>query len=64
MDDRLKKLKKINERMSQEEMAQHMKVRLVTVNRWLNGKTKPSRLAEPAIDSFISRFEVLTKNNK
>lgn len=60
MEQKLKKLKKINERMSQEEMAGHLNVRLNTVNRWINGKSIPSRLAVPMIDSFILKFEALT----
>lgn len=57
MSEKIKKLKKINERMSQEDMAKLLSVRLNTVNRWLNGKSKPSRLAEPLIDSFINKYE-------
>ena len=61
MSEKIKKLKKINEKMAQEEMANHLNVRLNTVNRWLNGKSEPSRLAVPLIDAFITRFEILTK---
>ena len=45
------KLKKLRQQQgwSQEDLARNLGVSFATVNRWENGKTKPSRLAQEKI---------------
>lgn len=46
-----KELKKLRQQQgwSQEDLARNLGVSFATVNRWENGKTKPSRLAQEKI---------------
>ena len=46
--EELKKLRK-QQGWSQEDLARNLGVSFATVNRWENGKTKPSRLAQEKI---------------
>ena len=46
--EELKKLRQ-QQRWSQEDLARTLGVSFATVNRWENGKTKPSRLAQEKI---------------
>ena len=46
--EELKKLRQ-QQGWSQEELARNLGVSFATVNRWENGKTKPSRLAQEKI---------------
>ena len=46
--DELKKLRQ-QRGWSQEDLARNLGVSFATVNRWENGKTKPSRLAQEKI---------------
>ena len=46
--DKLKKLRQ-QRGWSQEDLARTLGVSFATVNRWENGKTKPSRLAQEKI---------------
>ena len=50
------KLKRIRQRhgWSQEDLARELGVSFATVNRWENGKTKPSRLAQDKIKQIIN----------
>lgn len=43
-------------RISQEVLAHALGVSFATVNRWENGKTKPSRLARASFDSFCVKM--------
>lgn len=40
--------------LSQEEFAHKVSVSFTTVNRWENGKTKPSKLAQKQITLLVS----------
>ena len=40
---------------SQEDLARNLGVSFATVNRWENGKTKPSRLAQEKIKQVANR---------
>ena len=51
--EELKKLRQ-HKGWSQEDLARELGVSFATVNRWENGKTKPSRLA-------IEKFQVVVK---
>ena len=42
--------------ISQEDLARELGVSFATVNRWENGRTKPSRLATAQIDAFCARM--------
>ena len=46
--EELKKLRQL-QGWSQEDLARNLGVSFATVNRWENGKTKPSRLAQEKI---------------
>jgi DNA-binding transcriptional regulator YiaG len=42
--------------LSQEELAHALGVSFATVNRWENGKTVPSKLAQATFENFCSRM--------
>ena len=48
--------------ISQEELAHALNVSYVTINRWENGKSEPSRLAKSAFFSFCSKKGVKIKD--
>ena len=41
--------------LSQEELAQALGVSFATVNRWENGKTAPSKLAQRQFEQFCNK---------
>lgn len=51
---RVKKVRKLLE-ISQEDLAHALGVSFATVNRWENGKTKPSRLALQQFDLYCKK---------
>jgi putative transcriptional regulator len=42
--------------LSQKELARALGVSFATVNRWENGKTVPSKLAQVSFDSFCAKM--------
>ncbi len=52
--EELKKLRQ-QQGWSQEDLARNLGVSFATVNRWENGKTKPSRLAVEKIQVVVKR---------
>ena len=42
--------------ISQEDLARELGVSFATVNRWENGKSKPSKLARAQFDSFCAKM--------
>ncbi len=42
--------------LSQEELAHALGVSFATVNRWENGKTNPSKLAQATFDNFRKKM--------
>jgi len=42
--------------MSQEDLARALNVSYATVNRWENGKARPSKLARAQLDAFCARM--------
>ena len=42
--------------LSQEDLAREIGVSFATVNRWENGKSRPSKLARAQIDSFCAKM--------
>ena len=55
MDDLVKKLEiyRMENRISQKQLAEMLKVTFSTVNRWFNGKTKPSKMQQYHIDKLL-----------
>ena len=45
-------------KMSQEELARALNISYVTVNRWENAKTKPTRLALSVFIDFCSKHSI------
>ena len=43
---------RLQRQMTQEELAHHLRVTFSTVNRWENGKSRPSHLAAHALDTL------------
>ncbi len=43
-------------RLSQEDLARELGVSFATVNRWENGKSKPSKLARAQFDSYCAKM--------
>lgn len=44
---------RLENRISQEELAQRLKVAFSTVNRWLNGKSKPNKIQSYHIEKLV-----------
>ena len=42
--------------LSQEDLARELGVSFATVNRWENGKVKPSKLAKARLDEFCAKM--------
>ena len=42
--------------LSQEDLARELGVSFATVNRWENGKSRPSKLAKAQFDNFCSKM--------
>ena len=42
--------------LSQEDLARELGVSFATVNRWENGKSRPSKLARAQLDSFCAKM--------
>lgn len=46
---------RLEKRLTQEELASKLGVAFVTVNRWLNGKTRPGQIQEYQIKKLLER---------
>lgn len=57
MDDLLRRLEiyRLENRISQEKLANLLGVAFVTVNRWFNGHFKPSKIQAYHIEKFLSK---------
>ncbi len=55
--DLIKKLEeyRLKKRITQERLAEMLGVSFCTVNRWLNGKTKPHKIQEYQIKKLLNR---------
>jgi len=60
------KVRYVREKMSvsQENLARALNVSFATVNRWENSKTKPSRMAQAAFNSFCEKHGITFNDNK
>ena len=58
MDDLIKKLEiyRMENRISQKQLAEMLKVTFSTVNRWFNGKTKPSKMQKYHIYKLLRDY--------
>ena len=57
MDDLIKQLElyRLENRITQVELAKDIGVNFSTVSRWLNGKTKPNKIQQYHIDKFLKK---------
>lgn len=55
MDDLIKQLElyRLENRITQQELADEIGVNFSTVSRWLNGKTRPNKIQQYHIDKFL-----------
>jgi len=56
MEDLIKKLEqyRLENRITQQELAEMLGVAFVTVNRWLNGRSSPSKIQQYHIRKLLS----------
>ena len=61
MDEVVKQLEiyRLENKITQQALAEHLGVSFVTVNRWLNNKTKPSKIQEYQIEKFLKNKGVI-----
>lgn len=54
--DLIKKLEtyRLEHKITQQSLASQLGVSFVTVNRWLNGKTKPNKIQQYHIEKFLN----------
>lgn len=52
---------RLEHKITQEELADKLGVAFSTVNRWFNGKNKPSKIQLYHIEKFLSAKQVKTK---
>ena len=62
MDDLIKQLElyRLENRITQVELAKDIGVNFSTVSRWLNGKTKPNKIQQYHIEKFLTQRLGLT----
>ena len=46
---------RLENKITQQELAKKLGVAFSTVNRWLNGKTKPSKIQQYHIEKFLKK---------
>lgn len=58
MEDLIKKLEiyRLENRISQKQLADRLKVTFSTVNRWFNGKTKPNKIQRYHIKKMLGEL--------
>ena len=59
MEDLIKKLEiyRLENRVSQKQLAERLKITFSTVNRWLNGKTKPNKIQRYHIKKMLGKLD-------
>jgi transcriptional regulator with XRE-family HTH domain len=64
MEDLIKKLEiyRLENRVSQKQLAERLKVTFSTVNRWLNGKTKPNKIQRYHIKKMLDAHKLKDKH--
>jgi len=58
MEDLIKKLEiyRLENRISQKQLAERLRVTFSTVNRWFNGKTKPNKIQRYHIKKILGEL--------
>ena len=66
MTDLIKKLEtyRLENKVSQEDLAQKLGVAFSTVNRWLNGKSKPNKIQSYHIEKLLKKGSRYAKFNE
>ncbi len=49
---------RLENKITQQELAKKLGVAFSTVNRWLNGKTKPSKIQRYHIEKFLKKKDL------
>ena len=64
--DMIKQLElyRLENRITQVELAKDLKVAFSTVSRWFNGKTKPNKIQQYHIGKFLGKNRVSPRNWK
>ena len=64
MDDLIKKLEiyRLENRISQKQLADRLKVTFSTVNRWFNGKTIPNKIQQYHIKKLLKDYNFKDKH--
>jgi transcriptional regulator with XRE-family HTH domain len=59
MDDLIKKLEiyRLENRISQKQIADRLNIAFSTVNRWFNGKTKPNKIQQYHIKKLLDNLD-------
>lgn len=55
---------RLEHKITQQVLAEQLGVSFVTVNRWLNNKTKPSKIQQYQIEKFLDRKDGREKIKK
>ena len=57
MDDLIKQLElyRLENRITQVELANDIGVNFSTISRWLNGKTKPNKIQQYHVEKYLSK---------
>lgn len=65
MIDLIKKLEiyRLENRITQQELAKKLKVAFCTVNRWFNGKTEPNKMQTYHIQKLLNQAEDEKEDN-
>ena len=53
---------RLENRVTQEELAKEIGVNFSTVSRWLNGKTKPNKIQQYHIEKFLKGKRAIAKD--
>ena len=64
MEDLIKKLEiyRLENRISQKQLADRLKVTFSTVNRWFNSKTKPNKIQQYHIKKLLDTHKLKDKH--
>lgn len=54
---------RLENRITQVELAKELGVAFATVNRWLNGKCKPGKIQSYHLEKFLKEKRVIRRNN-
>ena len=52
---------RLDNKITQQALAEQLGVSFVTVNRWLNNKTRPSKIQQYQIEKFLNAKQIKAK---